>query len=102
MVFTRLIPECFQIHVRAMVGPEGEIGEESFDIKVCSPKWLEQECARSGYVFGRHYLVVNSFHPDEVESAIRKFVSTVTGDTWAEVSVKLARMGHWEFEDYSA
>jgi Immunity protein 8 len=94
-------PECFQLYIRAMIGPEGQDGEESFDIKVCSPKWLEQECARSGYVFGRHHLVLNSFDPNQIEAAVRKFVSTTCGNTWADVGAKLARMGHWEFEDYS-
>jgi len=35
-------PESFSIAVRVMVGPRGEPGEESLDIKVCTPKWLEQ------------------------------------------------------------
>ena len=42
--------QCFQMFIRAMVGPRGGEGEESFDIKVCTPAWLEKEVAKYGFV----------------------------------------------------
>ncbi len=43
---------------QVFVGPVGERGEESFDITVCTPKWLSR-AALSGPVFGTHLLVVS-------------------------------------------
>jgi Immunity protein 8 len=56
-------PEDVCIWVRAMVGPRGGQGEESFDIGVCTPKWLADRCGREGFVVGRHYLVVSRYDP---------------------------------------
>src|SRR6478736_5779588 len=40
------VPEDFQqfcIFVRVMAGPLQSEGAEAFDVKVCNPKWLEQQ-----------------------------------------------------------
>lgn len=32
---------------------------------------------------------------------LRMRFETVQADSWPELAEKLARLGHWEFEDYS-
>lgn len=91
--------ECFEVCVRALIGEVTEGGEESFDIKVCSPKWLERECERDGFVSGRHRLIFSSFDPTAIEAVITKLISAISGESWTEVAAKLARMGYWEFGD---
>jgi len=54
-------PRCFSVLVQAMFGPEGTAGEESFDVVVCTPKWLEREAEIKGIAYPRHHLVVNDF-----------------------------------------
>ena len=93
-------PECFDVIVRAMVGPRGEEGEESFDVRVCSPSWLARVCEKHGFAFGRHCLVVDSFSPTEIRTILTKFIERHSGKTWQEVAQKVARLGLWEFEDY--
>jgi len=36
--------DFFELTVRAMIGPVGEAGSESFQIQVCTPKWLQARC----------------------------------------------------------
>jgi Immunity protein 8 len=93
-------PEHFCIAVRAMVGPEGGKGEESFDIDVCTPKWLEEACQSEGFVVGRHYLIVTKYDVTQLKSVITSLVESCEGDSWREVAEKVSRIGHWEFEDY--
>lgn len=47
-------PENACLWVRAMVGPGGGPGEESFDIGVCTPKWLADRSQQEGFAVGRH------------------------------------------------
>ena len=92
--------EDFTLVIRVMVGPRGAEGEESFDIKVCSSKWLAQQVNEEGFVWGRHYLFVDHFDPARIEKIITKFVERCSGETWEEVARKLGRLAYWEFEDY--
>jgi hypothetical protein len=86
--------------VRAMIGPEGELGEESFDISVCTPDWIGRECERKGHFLIRRLLVVSHWNVELVRGAIGNIISSVTGDSWPEIATKLATIAFWEFEHY--
>ena len=95
-------PQKFCILVRAMVGPRGSEGEESFDINVCTPQWLDEQVAREGFVFGIHRLFVRTYDPVYIKNLITKFIERYSGDSWREVAEKIGRIGQWEFEDYKS
>jgi hypothetical protein len=94
--------ENFSLILRLIVGPRGQPGEESFDITVCTPTSMLDECAANGFVVGRHRLIVGAYDPLLIMNAIRKLVANCSGLSWAEVGTKLARIACWEFEDYRA
>lgn len=75
-------------------------GEELFNVSVCSTKWVERICKESGYLFGRHYLIVPYFDFTKIEWTLRKSVESVIGKDWHELSTKVGRIGKSEFEDY--
>jgi Immunity protein 8 len=50
--------DSFGFTLRAMVGPMGGRGEESFDIVVYTPKWLMQKYGASDVLLGLHKLIV--------------------------------------------
>lgn len=89
----------FCILVQAMFGPEGDEGEESFDVLVCNPKWVEQRSS-AGAFNGRHLLIVSKFDASEIRDFLTESASHCSGLTWDEVTSKLGRIGKWEFEDY--
>lgn len=98
--YTPRDPECFCVSVRAMVGPKGGEGEESFDINVCTPKWLAEVCQREGFIVGRHYLILSSYDVAHIKRVIVELIEKCEGNTWQEVTEKVSRIGYWEFEDY--
>lgn len=98
--FTPEDPKVFGLLIQAMIGPEGEIGEESFDFLVCSPAWLAALCAKEGPILGRHYLVLNRFDLQAIERVIHNLCVQARTSTWDEVGEYLGRYGKWEFEDY--
>jgi hypothetical protein len=94
--------EHFALLARVYAGPAGAPGEESFDVTVCSPEWLAAACRPVGLYDARHHVVVtvDQFDRRELRTWLEKRVRTVTGETWDEIGAKLARLGHWELEDF--
>ncbi|OLU22201.1 hypothetical protein BVH03_25295 [Pseudomonas sp. PA15(2017)] len=95
-------PTSFNFLLQAMIGPAGEDGEESFDIDVCTPKWIEENCEQDVVLIGRHYLIVREYNYKKIDEFIRKFLLSCVGEDWNEVANKVARLGFWEFEDYES
>jgi hypothetical protein len=92
--------ECFGFLLQAMFGTEGDEGEDSFDMIVCTPKWLEQKLAERVIFSGRHHLIVKEYSFITIRSFLEKYARRCSGETWQEVAQKLSRVGRWEFEDY--
>ena len=99
------VPEpskSFSVWVRAIVGPEGGDGEGSFDVNVCTPRWLAELCRKEGFVVGRHHLVVEQYNIARLRQLITELIERCEGDSWQDVAEKVGRIGYWEFEDYKA
>ena len=95
-------PEKFApgLFLQAIVGPQGLPGEESFNIEVCTPKWLEGICGEDDVIMGRHRLIVRYYNYGRIVDFIKRYLRGCSGENWKEVGEKVARLGHWEFEDY--
>jgi hypothetical protein len=83
-----------------MVGPASGEGEESFDVEICTPRWLEQTYGPDGIVIGGHHLIVFKYDFGAIQRFIHEFVGNSSGETWQDVAAKVGRLGRWEFEDY--
>jgi immunity protein 8 of polymorphic toxin system len=88
----------FGFVLRAMVGPLDGEGEESFDIVVCTPKWLAEKYGPSEVLLGLHKLIVFKYDYRRLRGFIEKYLMRCTGDTWEEVAHKVSLLGQWEFE----
>lgn len=98
------VPELvddFSLVVRMIVGEVGGIGEESFDLVVCTPKWLERKLRQTGPLFGYHHLLVEYYDYDAIRVAIDRFVGNVEAENWQGIAAKLRLIGSWEFDEYS-
>ncbi|MHA6723178.1 Imm8 family immunity protein [Sphingomonas sp. RS2018] len=91
---------AFCVSLRALVGPAGLPGEESFDFDVCSPEWLAAELDGRAIISGRFLLIARRYDPCRIEDYVRTRVAQASGDDWPTVAGKLARWSHWEFDDY--
>ena len=92
--------DAFRISLRALVGPVGKPGKESFGFDVCSPARLESELDSHAIVGGRFLLIARDFDPQIIEGYVRKRIAQASGDDWPTVAGKIAGWSHWEFEDY--
>jgi len=90
----------FAFLLQAMFGPEGTEGEESFDIVVCTPRWLEQNVSEN-VISGRHHVIVKRYDIEQIRAFLERYARDCEADTWQAVAAKLSRIGRWEFEDYT-
>jgi hypothetical protein len=93
-------PARFGVLIQLIAGPEGEPGEESFDVVVCTPAWLSDQVRAHGPLSGRHHLVVETFDWPVLREYFANLVRGCEGRDWREVATKLSRHGAWEFEDH--
>lgn len=93
-------PRNAGVWVRLIVGPDGGLGEESFDVLVCTPLWLRDVVAARGPQIGRHHLVLDPFDLGVAREFLRRRVETLDEADWPRLAEKISRLGHWEFEDY--
>jgi len=90
----------FGFLLQAMIGPKGTEGEESFDMQVCTPKWLSDHHDPGDIVFGRHYVIVFEYDYARLVNMISSLCNECSGQSWQEIAARLGRFGKWEFEDY--
>jgi Immunity protein 8 len=95
-------PDRFSFLLQIIVGPETGPGEESFDVVVCTPKWLLNAYSHDDIVVGRHMLIVFNYDYARLVKFIDSKVVEATGAKWDSVAHQLCRLGRWEFEDYSS
>jgi hypothetical protein len=88
--------------LQIMVGPENEVGEESFDVTVCTPGWLQEHYANQAVVPLRHHLLIQDYNYHSLTTSLRQLVERCVGDSWKEIAQQVGKIGQWEFEEYSA
>ena len=90
----------FGFVLRAMIGALDGDEADSFDITVCTPKWLIEKYQPSEVLLGLHKLIVFKYEYPRVRGFIEKFLMRCSGNTWKEVGQKVSLLGQWEFEGY--
>jgi hypothetical protein len=94
-------PDSFGFLLQAIYGPDEGPGDESFDMIVCTTRWLEEKVLEEdGILMGHHYLLVTSCDIERIKGFLTEYGSQCSGASWHEVAQKLGRLGKWEFEDY--
>ena len=94
-------PEVFGFLLQVMIGPEGGGGEESFDVIVCSPRWLLERHRKEDVIIARHHLIMLEYNYQRLKRTIEDYCEECEAPTWSELALKLGRLGKWEFEDYA-
>jgi hypothetical protein len=74
--------------LRVMAAPEGSPGEESFDLIVCTPRWLEREVDRRGPIVGRHHLIVREWDPAQIAEVVTQLFESSTAENWTELEFR--------------
>lgn len=94
-------PAEFRTLAMILVGDGHDDAAEAVYVEVCTPEALVRRCADEGIVSGHGLLIVDWSQFDErtVEKWLRRVVERVEAPTWAEVGLRLAAIGAWEFDE---
>ena len=93
-------PENFGLSIRFEAGLLGSDATDLFDLFVCTPDWIKEQCTQEGAIWGRHILLMPEYDYDLMLQAVTRQMAACQGKDWNEVANKLARFTAWEFEDY--
>ncbi len=93
-------PERFGFLLQIIAGPAGEDGEESFDVTVCTPSWIQENLGPTDILIGRHHLIVRRYDYQGLMRFLGDYCQKCRGNSWADIAERLGRIGKWEFEDY--
>lgn len=93
-------PEDVAVFVQVIAGPADEEGAESFNIDIVTPAWLAAHVKQHGPLVGRHYLIVDRWDWPTIRAFLTAAIEREEASTWSGLGERLARIGHWEFEDY--
>ncbi|CAN5279172.1 immunity 8 family protein [soil metagenome] len=90
------------VFLQLLVGSAASHGEESFQLTVMTPRALERELRKIGSpMVGRHYVFIERWETSAVLQWLTMSIESIEGSTWDEVGERVARIGWWEFEDYT-
>lgn len=93
-------PESSSLLIEMTIGPVGAQSGTNFSVTVCRPDWLEKCLEDEGFYIPQHMLLTNTLNYDAALVFIRKIISSVDGETWADVSGKLGMYFYSEFSNY--
>jgi hypothetical protein len=93
-------PRDQPVNLVLQIGPLNEPGTETFQLSICTVEAIAALVGRDGMVFGRHLLIVGDVNPARIEAFLRDRLSRLEGKSWPELSEKIARIAHSEFEDH--
>lgn len=98
--FSPVERDNFMFLLQFLIGPKGGNGYESFDVIVCTPRWLLENQKAEDVVLDFHHLVVFKYDYNKIHEKAKEFVSSFRGESWDEVTNQLRKFWRWEFEDY--
>ena len=87
------------VWLQATIGPKGVEGGDNYQFQVASPAWLAARHADGRPTFVA-LILAERFDARALRHLIENLCRHTSGVDWHEVSWRLQRFGHSEFEDY--
>jgi len=94
-------PDNFLVNLVAEIGAVGSDGSDAFRFRVCTPKWLSEQTANGGAVWGQGLLVVDTWDVERVRLMLASLCGRIGGETWEAIVEGLSRYVDWEFRGMS-
>ena len=89
--------EDCSVFIEVEIGIKGQEGSEIFSCTIATPNKLAE---KSEPFWGRGYLITPIFSWELVEQSLQKLLMHCSGKNWEEVSSKISKELHWEFDNY--
>ena len=98
-------PSYFAVRLQVFVSDVQDGAPDSFDVTVCSPKWLadnlgqfeRQSPGAECVVIGHGLWLQEQWDAEAIAKTIRTLVASVAGDDWRDLANWLGRYIPWEY-----
>ncbi|ULJ68909.1 immunity 8 family protein [Wielerella bovis] len=94
------IRDNFCILLILKIGFAGKTSMDTFNVAVCSPKWLAHHLDKPQS--GRHMIIIQSFDFPELLILIKRILNQCQAETESLAIQKITRYFAWELEDTSS
>lgn len=92
-------PSNFEIGLEVSVGIEGGgEGADTFQVSVCTPKWILENIKEDDPMIGHGMLIISSYSYDRMVDHIKSYVKMCAGNTIDDVMRRVGFLGEWEYE----
>jgi hypothetical protein len=87
--------------VRLAAGSDDPEGEESFDLRVITPRAAQRRLREQDRpLVGRHLVIVDQWDYPTIAAYLFERFESEEGADWDDLGTRLNRFGRWEFEDF--
>ncbi|MCL9677371.1 immunity 8 family protein [Acinetobacter sp. ACZLY 512] len=90
----------FEIVVRLMIGSEDNDSADSYDITICTPKWIQARCDYENIIWGKNLLIVCKYDYSMILNGIKDKIYHIQGNKWHDIAIQISRLAEWEYEGY--
>jgi hypothetical protein len=98
-------PSYFAVRLQIFVSDAPDAAPDSFDVTVCSPKWLadnlghfeRQSPGAESVVIGHGLWLQERWDAEAIAKTIQTLVTSVAGDDWRDLANWLGRYIPWEY-----
>ena len=91
------VPNNCAILIEIDIGLKGEEGADIFYFTAITPKAIAEHPEKR---WGRGYLIMPIFSWGEIKKSLENLLMHCSGEDWNEISSKLSKELHWEYENY--
>lgn len=98
--FSPPLADNFCIWLDLSIGSEDKVGENLFQVGVCTTTWLAHEVSIKKLYVLRHMLLIEKFDAKLIQKSIENIIEESQRMTAEETLKILCRYFFWEFEGY--
>ncbi len=91
----------FGFLLQLFIGESHKEGADSFDLTVCTSKWIKNNFILEDGFSLKDHLIVSDYDFDEIKNYLENHINNLNETSWEKIAMKIDKIAHWEFRNYN-